>query len=703
MKKKNSLRCPKCGSEHEKDARFCGVCGAALPEFVQNPPQKEKKGEKRITKVVAVIVLLIAVITAGIFVCMKVMEKKAYDDSFDEAERYFEYMDYENAEAMYLKAIEIAPKEKEPYLKLVEIYKEQEDYDRIIEIAEEAQQQVDDEDKEEFEEIIDTWKDVVPYEWIVEPEIEADDIIYVPLSDCMTYSLNELKRQNPCPGAIIRLGDRYSVIGQNGKLEDELLYEQPEMWYGYCKLKRTEPKKEEMVGEWTDYVLNKDGELMMLYSVGGIPWCTGEFYYYDGKLRNMMEDAYSIETPSCAIPVRESDLPYSYEISGVWEEHLRDKYAICKDGSLVTDFIYDECGSSSEGLLAVEQNGKWGYVNEEGDVVIPIEYDASWNWYMRDVYKEGSEPEDFCFAASEGFIPLVKDGQWELRDIEGKLAIPAGVFEEICPFVSGKCWVKKDGKWGIIQIAGQEEENTNEQLGKRPILSENALNCYGSEKETFSLDGYISMEKFELLGNSYTFGIYMDGRKDEGENHPHVILFDGAVKRKVDETAWGGDKDGFFDYRTYYITSADMEAIQRGTEEGVEFVIHYGMKMLDGQIDEYQCYIFDGKKLNNKWSVQKIGNIEGLSVYENGEVIAQSGVADSTSNGERVYEQVKQKYDVSEEMFLAEQEENIVKIFRMYTEGTNLYDSANCSYEGSIIDYTNLREHEEEYGNVCIF
>ena len=53
------------------------------------------------------------------------------------------------------------------------------------------------------------------------------------------------------------------------------------------------------------------------------------------------------------------------------------KYALDNNGSLVTDFIYDECGSLSDGLFAVCQDGKWGYVNEQGDIVIPIEYDKT--------------------------------------------------------------------------------------------------------------------------------------------------------------------------------------------------------------------------------------------------------------------------------------------------------------------------------------
>lgn len=41
-----------------------------------------------------------------------------------------------------------------------------------------------------------------------------------------------------------------------------------------------------------------------------------------------------------------------------------------------------------------------------------------------------------------------------------KTAIPAGEFEEIRPPYRGKCWVKKNGKWGVIEL--QEKDSSEE-------------------------------------------------------------------------------------------------------------------------------------------------------------------------------------------------------------------------------------------------
>ena len=165
--------------------------------------------------------------------------------------------------------------------------------------------------------------------------------------------------------------------------------------------------------------------------------------------------------PYTAIPVKQSNDIIAGEHEDTYLNHkdtylrwksLQGGYAICKDGQLVTDFIYDKCGSFSDGVFAVCKDGKWGYVDEQGNEVIPMEYDSSWKKDMEQYYYGNDEEEEFCYSASDGYIPLVKGKKWELRDVTGKLTVLPGVFEEIRPVYDGKCWVKKNGKWGVIKL-----------------------------------------------------------------------------------------------------------------------------------------------------------------------------------------------------------------------------------------------------------
>ena len=153
-------------------------------------------------------------------------------------------------------------------------------------------------------------------------------------------------------------------------------------------------------------------------------------------------------------------------------------YGIYYGDSMATDFVYDACGSQISGLLAVEQDGKWGYVDKQGNVVIPIEYDASWTQYVPQYRTVDTEPQDFCYAASEGHVALVKDGVWEMRDAGGDLVIAPGVFEEIRPVHEGKCWVKYEGKWGVIELTDEEDaeiETEDEEKEESELSAESSV------------------------------------------------------------------------------------------------------------------------------------------------------------------------------------------------------------------------------------
>ncbi|MCL2105452.1 MAG: S8 family serine peptidase [Oscillospiraceae bacterium] len=120
-------------------------------------------------------------------------------------------------------------------------------------------------------------------------------------------------------------------------------------------------------------------------------------------------------------------------------------YAIFNNSKKMTDFIYDDAGSFSDGMCAVKKNGKWGYVNEQGTVVIPIEYEANW------LYNDYRNEYTCMYAFTDGLVPIKKNGAWGYLDKSGAIAIPFE-FEAARPFYKGKAFVMKDGAWGIIQL-----------------------------------------------------------------------------------------------------------------------------------------------------------------------------------------------------------------------------------------------------------
>ena len=107
---------------------------------------------------------------------------------------------------------------------------------------------------------------------------------------------------------------------------------------------------------------------------------------YCGGLHNVneaytyLEDmGYRFSEPDTAIPVQRSDELFGG--TGNYRDWLSGNYAVYNDGTLTTDFIYEECGSESGGLIAAKMDGKWGYITVDGTVIIPFEYDPSWQLY----------------------------------------------------------------------------------------------------------------------------------------------------------------------------------------------------------------------------------------------------------------------------------------------------------------------------------
>ncbi len=294
---------------------------------------------------------------------------------------------------------------------------------------------------------------VSAYTWVVAPTIEADDIYYLADYPNAENSINELSKQADNSNAIIQIGSELGIIDLNGELLTEIVYKEISCFGDIYMMIRTIPEySEEYHREWDTYCLNKNGEIKA--SVGNGNLVLTVYYYYEGNRQRAGN--FTREIVQDVIPVQEaSEYAEPYALKSLLND-LNGKYALEHNGKLITDFIYDECGSLADGLLAVCQNGKWGYVDEKGQVVIPIEYDASWKQYP--VFDMGSKRssnnvKDYCYAASDGYVVLCQDEEWEIKDINGNDIISKGIFEAIRPVFNGKCWVKQDGKWGVIQVA----------------------------------------------------------------------------------------------------------------------------------------------------------------------------------------------------------------------------------------------------------
>ena len=145
--------CRKCGKEIRENTKFCPQCGNPVNAIETkehgNPKARAGKKNKRLFAIIVGAVIIVAV-GGGFFVALKDQKvKKQYSVCVDVGNKYLEEMDYEKAEASYLKAIKINPKEKESYMKLADIYMAQGEQDKATEILKQAIENIDEKDSED--------------------------------------------------------------------------------------------------------------------------------------------------------------------------------------------------------------------------------------------------------------------------------------------------------------------------------------------------------------------------------------------------------------------------------------------------------------------------------------------------------------------------------------------------------------------------
>ena len=131
------------------------------------------------------------------------------------------------------------------------------------------------------------------------------------------------------------------------------------------------------------------------------------------------------------------------------------------------------------GLVAFIQNGRMGFMNRQGQVVIPPLYRCDVNWRHRQfeekitpvsamqadgkekfgfIDKTGQVIVDFQYDWAqqffEGLAIVFKDGKYGYVDTDGRVAIPLQ-YEGADHFSEGLAAVKVNGKWGFIDTQGR--------------------------------------------------------------------------------------------------------------------------------------------------------------------------------------------------------------------------------------------------------
>ncbi|MBE7038157.1 MAG: hypothetical protein E7404_04555 [Ruminococcaceae bacterium] len=106
------------------------------------------------------------------------------------------------------------------------------------------------------------------------------------------------------------------------------------------------------------------------------------------------------------------------------------------NGKIAIPLEYDGMvGYFSEGLAPVKKKNLWGYIDRDGNVVIDFQYENA-------------------KLFNEGLAPYEKNGKWGFIDKTGK-AVIAPTYEYVDNFFEGMAIVSKNGKYGVINNTGK--------------------------------------------------------------------------------------------------------------------------------------------------------------------------------------------------------------------------------------------------------
>lgn len=141
------------------------------------------------------------------------------------------------------------------------------------------------------------------------------------------------------------------------------------------------------------------------------------------------------------------------------------------DGTVVVEPKYEGAYNFYEGLAGAKLNGKWGFIDEKGNVVVDFKYDYIDSFTedglarveiddnVGDINTKGEVVIPLEYKGdnsySDGLALIRKDGERYFIDTTGKIVLNVNEYESCFGFINGLASVKKNGKCGKIDTKGK--------------------------------------------------------------------------------------------------------------------------------------------------------------------------------------------------------------------------------------------------------
>lgn len=304
------------------------------------------------------------------------------------------------------------------------------------------------------------------YRWLIEPTINADNIISF---DGSQVDPNNEKNTAYANYSVIRQNGKYGIIDYSGNMVVPAEYDDYyTCWCGEVTLFNIINEKNDEY----EYC-SIDSSNQVVYYAAEHHDSSPRYYWNSNEEKIYVKDADEEQgeeyTGKKAVVVCEADVKKSdngfYDISPVSEP----LYGLAKKDKLILDMQYTDFYAPAykgAGLTCIafeNDEGKWGYVGSDCKTIIDFKCDGDMSAYCGKVIDDEMAVHPYLFT--DDYLPVSIDSSYGYYDIDGNCIVKPGEFDQARPAHNGKAWVMKSGKWGVIAFgdAPVEEDSSEEE------------------------------------------------------------------------------------------------------------------------------------------------------------------------------------------------------------------------------------------------